>query len=360
MPLTVPNKKPLALLCSLLLCLFYWIYLFFNTRMEIIHDASVFDRLGRDLYEHGWVNYMVHYGTSREPFYPALIAFACKIAHFSSINYLDIQKIIQILYMLLTQGLMIILMRGIKIHDYIIAGVILYFGISPAMINAVFSLYYEIATYPFVLGIILLSVHIQQNFEKISPTTLILNTLMLAFFSIVLIFTKFPFYYILMIFYLPFYWTAVTALIKKNRPLLLKSGFVMLTLLVSINLSIFAYKKINQTYNGHFEFTDRGFWMVYASTYKRAECNSLRSFLVFLSTIPGDGICRSAFTPSECEYWSHIADSGIGSKKSEDYSKKGLTAEQIEPAYLQDAVHNVVKSPLARKCFSGNRLISVP
>lgn len=348
-----PPKNKYILSCSILtICLIYWVYLFLNSRMEIIFDASVFDKLGQSLFQDGWHEYVTKHGTDREPLYIFLISSSHWLSAQISIPYLEIQKIFQILIIAISQILIYLLLNKLNVNRLIKWLTILYFSISPAITNSTFSLYYEIATYPFILGIILLSINMYQNINQISVPKFISWTLLICFLSVALIFTKFPFYYILLIYYAPFYVLTFKQLYLKKINLFWKYLILIIALLTSINLSAHLYKRTNQYYNGNFAFTERGNWMIYASTYKRTQNISLKNFLTYLSTIPGDGICRQLFTPSDCDYWTHVEDSAIGSNTSQQLKQSGLTDTEVNKEFLHMTVNLIKKHPIKQISFN--------
>ena len=135
------------------LCFCYWIYLFFSSRMVIAMDAISYEKLGELIYRDGWLAYF-RTGPNREPLYPFLISISMRIA---GEHYPVIQKIMQIFLLFFTQLLAFSILGKLKVREFFQFLVILYIGFSPAIVNSVFSLYYEILALPFVVAMILIS-----------------------------------------------------------------------------------------------------------------------------------------------------------------------------------------------------------
>lgn len=64
-----------------------------------------------------------------------------------SVSYQPILKIFQVALLFLTQILLIVLLRQLDVRKGIIMAAVLYAGISPAMINGAYSVYYEIVSF---------------------------------------------------------------------------------------------------------------------------------------------------------------------------------------------------------------------
>ena len=160
---------------AFLLCFIYWFYLASTCEMVIAHDAIGYEQLGLTLYNKGWLEYF-KIGPNREPLYPCLISISMGIAQKLSVSYRSIEMLIQISLLLLTRILTLVLLKKLKVNHLLCALTILYLGVSPALLNSTLILYSEIATYPFILSIILLSCQCLQNITG--------NRLKLIFWSV--------------------------------------------------------------------------------------------------------------------------------------------------------------------------------
>jgi hypothetical protein len=152
--LATQDRLPLF---AILLSFVYWAYLYFTTSMVIAHDAICYYDIANDIFEKGWI-YFFKTGPQREPFYPFIIATSMKISEFCQLPYESIQKILQIGILFISQLLMWNIFQKMNISPRMIAAGLLYFGFSPCIVNSAFSLYSEILTYPFTLGIIIVSI----------------------------------------------------------------------------------------------------------------------------------------------------------------------------------------------------------
>ena len=314
-------KDPASL--AFLLSFLYWIYLAFSTQMIIVFDGMVYEKLGLMLYKNGFSEYFKT-GPNNEPFYPFLISISMRIADFLSVSYQSIQKVMQILFLLSTQVLVFILLRKLNIKKPIAAVTILYVGISPAIVNSAFSLWSEIVTYPFVLGIIFVSVQSLKSIPKDRFSKVLGMGLLLSFIFIILTITKAVFQLIILIYLLPFAGLAIRSLFKKQKKLLFNSMGFVLVVLLSYHLFVAGYKSLNFRYNGHYAFTDRGPWALYGNTARRMEKLTGRRFLSGLVFASGEGACKSMFSEKECEFWSYKQSDHLG------YVKLNLLQEIIE------------------------------
>jgi hypothetical protein len=139
--------------------LVYWSYLAIVCQTIVVHDSVAFESMAKILYKDGWLEFF-RTGPHREPFYLVLIAFSMRVGDLVSLHYFEILKIIQVIFLFITQFLTYKLLQKLKIHEWIMIAGLIYLAISPSMVNTAFNLYSEIIVYPFVLGIILLNAKI--------------------------------------------------------------------------------------------------------------------------------------------------------------------------------------------------------
>src|SRR5437867_3879842 len=133
----------LPLLACFLIPIGYWIYLLLTAKTIIVFDSVEYEHLGNMLYHQGWVEYFKT-GPNREPLYPLFIAFSMKLADVFSLPYILILKVIQISILFLSQCLIYRLLKRLQIRETIVGLTILYWGISPAIVNSALSLYSEV------------------------------------------------------------------------------------------------------------------------------------------------------------------------------------------------------------------------
>ncbi|MBL7196757.1 MAG: hypothetical protein ISS47_01510 [Candidatus Omnitrophica bacterium] len=310
-----------VVLGSILLCIAYWIYLIIFSQMSILCDAGSYENLGSIIYKGGWIEYFKT-GPHREPLYPLIISVSMKIANVFSVPYYYIQKIIQVIILLGTQLLAILLLEKLQINRVLRVFAILYIGFSPALVNSAFSLFSEVATLPFVMGIILMSIFLWRNVQKMSYIRIVFWGLIFALLFLGATFAKGIFRHVFMIFLIPYVFMIFRFLKAKDRKSFMRIGVYIIVVLVVFNGLFFYYKFLNLKYNGNFEFTDRYGSLLYGNAAKRAEKLTFRMLLAHIVYIPGEGVAHKFFTPQEVEY--------CGFKRA-DYLRghvKGLTNQE--------------------------------
>ncbi|MCA9398889.1 MAG: hypothetical protein KC618_04005, partial [Candidatus Omnitrophica bacterium] len=184
-----------SIILVILLSLGYWTFLFFSSEMHIVFDSISYQNSGKRIYTQGWIEHF-RTGPNREPLYLYMIAISMQLADFLSVQYQTIQKILQILVMLISQIMLWRILARLKIRPGIITFVLLYWGLSPAINNSALSLFSEIATYPFVLAIIFISILGYQSIKKNKLRRSLVYGLILGLLFIFVTFVKALFGYI--------------------------------------------------------------------------------------------------------------------------------------------------------------------
>lgn len=267
----------------------------------MIFDSVGYELLGKQLSEEGWTKYF-ETGPNREPLYLAIIAFSMKLETLTHISYLNIQRFLQVLIFLISLLLTSKLLRLLKIREWIICVLIFYMGISPAMINSVFSLFSEIATYPFVLGIILVSAKAWLEIEKISTAKLLYYGCALGLLFIGVTFTKALFEYILVFFLLSFFALSLHRLWTKRIKEAVKIFSFSMIVLILFCGAMHQFKMLNQKYNGTYVFSNRK-WLILGNTERRTEKFDSKRFLTAMAYVPGEGVCHRFFKVEDCYVW---------------------------------------------------------
>jgi hypothetical protein len=304
-------KKSLFLV--FFICIIYWAYLIFSASIQVSCDAKSYEDSGLAISRNGLKGYLES-GPNREPLYPIIIAFSIKIASLFGIPYYCIQKITQVFILFSTQLLVIFLLSRVQVNKLIILVLIAYIGFSPSLVNSALSLFSEIATYPFVLGIILLAVISWRKILSASYSRIALLACGLASLFIGATFVKGIFQYIFFIFLLPFVMLFLYGIKSRNRDILKRVSLYLIISFVFFNLIFNSYKWLNLKYNGNFEFTTRYGSLLYGNAVKRTEKLTLRMFLAHVAYVPGEGIARMFFTPEEVRYCSFEAADYIRGK----------------------------------------------
>ena len=336
---------------AIIVSLIYWIYLALSSHMVIIYDSVGYERLGRLITEQGWTEFFKT-GPHREPLYPLLIACAIRLADIAHISYQSCIIAFQIIIFLITQLLMLALLRQLKLSTTWQTIALLYFGFSPALVNSMLSLYSEILTLPFVLGIILVAIKItcviaseakQSSREDCFVTSFLAMTLGLLFVIITLI--KGIFEVIA-----PLFLMFILIIIFQQGKIRQAFKFFLTTFLIFYCL-IFSYKTLNQTFNGQFTLTNRAAWAFYGNTARRMEPLNLKRVIVALAYMPGEGACRSIFPEGECNFWSFRRSDEHGFAKSQELASQGMTGRSQDRELLKLAKEMILKNPFQYGLF---------
>jgi len=334
-----------TILGAFALSILYWVYLFFTSSPIVVFDAGIYEQIGRTIYQDGWSKFF-DMGPNREPLYPFLISISMRIADAISVPYLEIQKIFQIMILLSTQILAFQLLKLLNISKKIIPFILLYIGFSPALVNSSFSLFSEIMTYPFTLGIIYTATIAWRSLlKKESFLKTIYLSFLLCILFISIISSKAIFEYLFPIVLLPFFLITIHALIKKNGKIALHSIlFICLTFSLS-TYTLHSYKLMNKKHNGKYTITNRGAWMLYGTVDRRTVEMTPRKVLAAISMIPGDGVCNAIFGREECYHWTFEQTSNLGVKKMAALESAGIPPGQIDSKIIELSLKKILENP---------------
>jgi len=325
-------------------CFIYWTYLLFTSKMVIVHDATTFENLGKLLYGQGWIEFFKT-GPHNEPVFPLLIAFSMRVADFFSISYQTVQTCLHIFILFSAQLLTLFILRQIRISQGIQALVILYIGISPALVNATFSLWSEVVTYPLILGIILISVKSWQLILSNKYKKVILWGAYLAFIFIIVTSIKALFEYIFIFFMAPFLLLMIKSIIKKERRIFIGTLLFFVITVFLFNAYLFFYKSLNQKHNGHFMLTDRGPYILYGNIAKRSEQLTLKRFLSCLAFVPGDRVCYKLFDKNDCDFWHTFTVEEYGQSKLKELKGRGVPHSEIDSMMVTLTKKKILERP---------------
>ncbi len=294
-------KSQKAFIIIFLLCFSYWGYLFVNSQMEIKYDAVDYEYLGTVIYQHGWGQFFKQ-GPNREPLYPWLIASSMNIAHGLDIPYQQVQKFLQIIILFITQLMLLALLKKAKIHNAIIGATILYFGFSPAIVNSTFSLYSEIAAYPFVLGMIYFGYLSWRDIHVGTLSKVMWWGILISLSFMGAAFVKAIFQYIFLIYLIPYGYVVLYSLIKKDKGVFVKAFIFIIVSSSMLVSSVISYRFLNKYYNGTFDFTNRYDVNLFGTIAKRVDHLSPQLMMAHLASVPGTGVCRAFFSEENCKY----------------------------------------------------------
>ncbi|MBU1112921.1 MAG: hypothetical protein KKH93_03465 [Candidatus Omnitrophica bacterium] len=338
------------------MCFSYWFYLIFTSQMLIRYDASVYEELGRMIYSQGWIEYFKT-GPNREPLYPLTIAVSMKIADIFATSYQLIQKTIQVMILFITQILLFKLLSRLEIKNVIKLAVVLYFGLSPAIVNSAFSLFSEIITYPFVLAIILMSLLSWQAVHRSSFRRIVALSLLTSLLFVLSAFAKGVFQYIFLFFLIPYFFVFINSIRIKNKGILLRSATYITLALLIFNSLIIPFKLLNKKFNDHFEFTNRYVAVLFGNAAKRVNpALSPRLVAAHLASIPGGGVCRWFFSEDECRYCEfYLADD-----HPELPSKKDISGDKRRAKILSLTIGKIGQKPMQYFLFMGIEALRMP
>ena len=284
---------PSSIVAVFCLSLAYWLYLGLTTHMIIIFDSLNYEALGRLLCDQGWPAYFKT-GPNREPLYPLLVSLSMHLEALSGIAYTRVLAFFGVLILGATQILMYSILKKLGVRTGVCALILAYFAISPAINNAAFSLYSEIAAFPIILGILLASTGaweaISQNNRQRAIIYGILSGALLAAAT----FVKAGFECITPAYLIIF---AATAFLMDKGPRLkrlqkiIPNIFFITAAAGFFYLPITGYKCLNKHYNDNFVITNRGPWALYGSTARRMEPLTVKRFAEALAFAPGEGVC---------------------------------------------------------------------
>jgi len=328
-----------------ILCALYWLYLAYVSQMIIANDAAGYEDLGRVIFQKGWIEFFKT-GPNREPIYPWLVSISMHLANIFALSYQDIQKLIHIGIMAVSQILLFILLQKLHIRKPLTAATLLYFGFSPAVVNSILCLYYEIATYPFILATILLSGECWQMIgKKESRRRLFLLAFLLGLCLVMLIFIKGIFELIVPLYLAPFFIYALKSFINKKKETFHQTIIFLLIILTTFYIPTTIYKLINKTYTGFFTITDRGPWALYGNAAWRVEKLTTNKFLQVLTYVPGDRVCRALLGPDACHFGSPEPSDEYGHNKWNELFRNKLPPDQASQTIIKLAILKALENP---------------
>ncbi len=333
------NSLPPIILGVFLLSLLYWIYLALNTRMVIVFDSVDYRDFGRMIQQHGFFPAYFENGPRNEPLYPLLMALSMQLEGVSGVAYTKIMASIGVLVLMLTQIMIYAVVRQLNIRTGICAAVLAYFAISPALNNSAFSLYSEIATYPFILGIVIASGGAWQAIKQNNIKTALGYGGLLGILFTATTLVKAVFECICPVYLIIFFGAA---LYKQRALPCITCALAALTLFY---IPITGYKGLNLHYNGNFAVTDRGSWALYGNTARRMQPLTVKRFLTALAYAPGVGVCESLFGKDECRFWSFWKSDEYGINKKVELKRQNLTPAQTNAALIALSKEKALSNP---------------
>ncbi len=334
---------PRIILAVFLVSIIWWFYLCFNTQPQLVHDALGYQQLGRLLQHEGFSAYLKQ-GPNREPIYPLLVSLAMHLEHASGIAYTRIMALFGILLLGLTQFLIYRTLLALNVRTGVTAAVLLYFGLSPAVNNTAFSLYSEIAAYPFMVGVVWANVHAFETIRRGKKYDALTAGALLGLSFVCMTFIKGMFEFIFLAFFAVYLVLTIMALFQKQKALLINCLIALTAFTITYEAPVLAYKTLNQQYNGQFALTNRGSWALYASCARRAEPLTKERFLTALAYVPGKGSCEQIYGVEKCYFWGIETLDAFGIGKREEMYRTTPPAE-MDGKMMGLAKEKVLENP---------------
>lgn len=345
-------RSKLPYILVFLLCFLYWAYLIPRTEMVIAHDSIGYEQNGALIYHKGFLEFFKSgESLSREPLYHLVIALSMKIADLFSVSYHLVLKIIQVLLLFITQVLLLVLLNMLKIDKRWQLVTIFYFGLSPAIVNMAFSVYYEVIVYPLVPAFVLVAFFSWKAIHDADKKRIILMALLTGGLFVLGAFGRGVFRYVFFIVLIPFAWTAIESYVKGRRQYFLNAVLYLMAALLAFYPLIAAYVYMNKKYAGQFQYNSRHSALFLTSAHKRANELTPRIVLAHLSNIPGDGVCRKFFSEKECLYCSW--EGSYASKAKVFYSLMDIPKEKRAAKTFQWAFEKIKEHPFQYLFFMG-------
>lgn len=280
----------------------YWSYLVFHTKMIVIFDSIQYENTGMLIYQSGWLSFFQK-GPHRELLYPALISISMAWANFLSIDYQLVLKVLQVALLFLTQILLLVLLRKLNLRQGVIKAAVFYFGISPATINAAFSVYYEIVVFPFVVAVVLLVTSLWSDILQEREYRPILEKSILFGVCFSLLALGRDIFQVVFYFFIAFFCVFLIFSLFKHQQKTCRGALIFILTVFAIFYSTTSFiKTMNLRYNGKFVLSDSHLSNFLACVYKRSVPITPRILAAHIALIPGTGVCRMFFSQQECDY----------------------------------------------------------
>ncbi|MDZ4241994.1 MAG: hypothetical protein U1D99_04115, partial [Candidatus Omnitrophota bacterium] len=218
---------------------------------------------------------------------------------------------------------------------------VLYLGLSPALVNSALSMYSEIAVYPFVLTIVLLTAAARVAGRSGRIGLVFLSGAGSGAFFFFATLVKGVFEGIAPCF-------LVAAVLQfRPHPRWTRSAivFAAAALLVFYN-GLSLYKAANLRHNGNYTLTNRGAWALYGNTARRTQVMDKQLLLAAVAYAPGEGFCKSLLDDEACRFWSAGKSDEFGFNKLKELESRGLSGGTLDKELLRLSVRKAGEAPL--------------
>jgi hypothetical protein len=334
---------PSGILAVFVFSLCYWIYLAATTQMNISFDSIGYERLGRLLQNQGFIEYL-RTGPNREPLYPLLVMLSMHLEAMSHIAYTKIMAFLCVLILLASQILIYTILKELRIRISLCVITLAYFAISPAINNAAFSLYSEIATFPLILLVLLANIKAYQSIQTGSSTNALCAGMYVGFAFCLITFVKGIFEFIFPIFSLLYLILMLACFIQGQRKMAINCLLILFAFTACYQIPVISYKLLNKKYNDHYALTNRGSWALYASSARRAEKLTPERLLTALAYIPGKGFCEDTLGRDKCYFWGIETLDAFGISKAQEVAKT-TPADLVDQKMMALSKEKILSNP---------------
>ncbi|MBF0386241.1 MAG: hypothetical protein HQL20_00130 [Candidatus Omnitrophica bacterium] len=334
---------------AILLSALYWLYLMPITFPLMVNDSLGYRDLGQRIMSHGVFSYL-NGGVNREPLYPCFLALAMWLGKLVRMDYQLVQYVMQFTLLLATQFIMVEVLRWLKINKWIIAGTVLYFGFSPAVIGAAASGWSEVLTFPLGIGVIFI---LCQFWEALAPDgkhrfKLAVTAAALCF---IMCLVKSVFEYVAILLVVLLFVLAFLALDRKRY----LAPLIVFTLVLFGG--ILSYKTASYFANGEFTLSQQsafGKYAFYASTVSKTRPFTMKDVKSGLLNATGGSLC-DRWDPEGCARWKLTVVDGIALEK-----QKELAGRKDKESVLGGLiVQNLTAHPFRFAALYGTELIGM-
>jgi hypothetical protein len=330
------NKHPLINSIWLGL-LVYWLYLWANTTMMIKWDSISYSQLAQKIVDQGWLSYFSS-GPNREIGYSAFIVFSIWLSKLMPFPYEKILGLLQIGLLFVSFFMTHHILKKLHLKNIYVSICLIYFGISPAILNMTLSMFSEILALPLCLAVVILLI---EGWEKLQ----IKQGFLLGLCLFVLILVKGIFEFIFPLLLIPFIWR-----VFKNK----KAILFILAVICPVVAGLHGYKMLNLKASGHYILADRGAWAFYGNTVKRTQEGLLNPHDLAVATmsIPGRGVCTMKYSEAECDFWYFLGADSVGIPRYRALLSLGLNKAQTDEVLMKEAIHAAKQSPFQYAVFT--------
>jgi hypothetical protein len=334
------NRFHPAVYFAMLISFFYWSYLALTSKTLIYHDSLGYRDAATIIFNGPWTNYFAT-GPNREPLYPLLVSFSMGIGRSIGVDYLQIQIVLQMIILAITQFLTANILKKLAVCDWLIVSVVAYLGFSPAIVNSAGILYSEILTYPFILWLVLRAARAWTDVRTATTAQIVISGLNLALAALLITFTKGIFEITIPLLLLPF----LILLLKPDKELRKRVGILLLTVVAVYEIPLISYKLLNKAHNGIYALTNRGSFALYGNTARRMLPLDAERFKAALFYTAGLDVCQR-FMGEQCDAWGHFTSDILGFQKLATLRDQGISAQQSDKILVQESFKEILKNPL--------------